>query len=71
MANVYKSNKGIMPAGLLAIAVAVSIAGCLLSFVYLKINQVCPVAELCGLIALGFGALMGGIAFFLIKLSQS
>ena len=70
MANVYKSKKGIMPAGLLAIAVAVSIAGCLLSFVYLKINQVCPSAYLCGVIAFGFGAAMGGIAYILIRVMK-
>lgn len=70
MANVYKSRKGIMPLGLLAIAVAVGIAGCLLSFVYLKINEVCPSVYLCILIAFGFGAAMGGIAYFLIKVMK-
>lgn len=70
MANVYKSKKGFMPLGMLAIAVAVSIAGCLLSFLYLKINQFSPNVWLCILVAVGFGALMGGIAYFLIKVMK-
>ena len=70
MAKVYKSKKIIMPLGLLAIAVAVGVAGCLLSFVYLKINEVCPSVYLCAICAFGFGALMGGIAYLLIKIMK-
>lgn len=69
-AVVYKNKKGFMPVGMLAIAVAVSIAGCLLSFLYLKINAICPSVYLCVAAAFGFGAAMGGIAYFLISVMK-
>lgn len=70
MPQFYKSKRPIMPLGILAIAVAVGIAGSILSFVYLKINQICPIVYLSILCALGFGALMGLIAYGLIKIMK-
>ena len=57
-----------MPLGTIVIAAAVAVIGSLLSFVYLKINQVCPSAYLCILIAFGFGAALGYVAYMLIKI---
>lgn len=70
MAQFYKSKKSFMPLGMLAIALAVGVSGSLVSFLYLKINQVCPSIYLCILCAFGFGALMGGIAYFLISVMK-
>lgn len=67
MAKVYKSRKSIMPSGVLAIALAVSLVGCLLSFVYLKLCDICPSVYLCILLAIGFGAGLGVISKLLIK----
>ncbi len=70
MTRTYHSKKPVMPLGILVIAIAVGIAGSLLSFVYLKINQVCPIVYLCVLCALGFGSLMGLVAYGLIKVMK-
>lgn len=67
MTTTYKSKKGLMPLGILAIALAVGVAGSLLSFVYLKINEISPSAYLCIALALLFGCAMGYIAYVLIK----
>lgn len=56
-----------MPLGVIAIALAVGVAGSLLSFVYLKINEISPSAYLCIALAAGFGCAMGYIAYVLIK----
>lgn len=39
MKTTYKSKTGLMPLGIIAIALAVGVAGSLLSFVYLKLNE--------------------------------
>lgn len=70
MSQFYKSKKAFMPLGMLAIALAVGVSGSLVSFLYLKINQICPSIYLCILCAFGFGALMGGIAYFFISVMK-
>jgi hypothetical protein len=48
-------------------ALSIAVVGSLLSFVYLKINQINPIVILSILITFGFGALLGIIANFFIK----
>lgn len=67
MVQYYKS-KIFMPIGMILIAAAVAVIGSLLSFIYLKINQVCPSAYLCIVCAVLFGTALGGVAYVLIKL---
>lgn len=70
MKTTYKSKMGLMPLGIIAIALAVGVAGSLLSFVYLKLNEISPSAYLCMAFAVGFGCAMGYISYMLIKIMK-
>ncbi len=65
--NTYKPSNKFNITGFLLIILAVSGAGCLLSAIYLKINQINPIVYLTILLTCGFGALIGLIANLIIK----
>lgn len=65
--NTYKPSNKFNIAGFLLIILAVAGAGCLLSVIYLKINQINPIVYLTILLTCGFGALIGLIANLIIK----
>ena len=63
----YKPSDKFSVVGLLLMILCTTLAGMAISFVYLKVNSVCPVVYLCVLMAVLFGAAMGGVAYFFIK----
>ena len=63
----YKASDRFSVVGLILMIICTTAIGMALSWVYLKINAVCPVAYLCILIAALYGAAMGGIAYIFIK----
>ena len=63
----YKASDRFSPVGLILMILCTTLVGIGLSWVYLKINAVCPVAYLCILLAAVYGAAMGGVAYFFIK----
>ncbi len=67
--NLYKPSNSFTVAAFFLMIASTAIVGSLLSFVYLKINQINPIIYLSILCALGYGALLGLIAnFFIVKL---
>ena len=65
--NTYKPSNKFNFAGLLLIILGVAGAGCLVSLVYLKINKINPIVYLTILLTVGFGAIIGVVANFVIK----
>lgn len=63
----YKPSERFSVTGLILMIVCTALAGMAISFVYLKLNSVCPVVYLCILMAALYGAAMGGVAYFFIK----
>ena len=68
--NTYKPSNKFNIAGFLLIILAVAGVGCLLSALYLKINEINPIVYLTILLTCGFGALLGLIANLIIKKSK-
>ncbi len=64
--NTYKPSNKFNITGFLLIILAVAGAGCLLSALYLKINQINPIVYLTILLTCGFGALLGLISNLII-----
>lgn len=67
MQNFYKPKGKFNFLGTLVIAISVAIVGSLLSFIYLIINEISPLAILCIFCALGFGVALGFVSVLLIK----
>lgn len=63
----YKPSDKFSVVGLVLMILCTTLAGMAISFVYLKINGVCPVVYLCILMAVLYGAAMGGVAYYFIK----
>ena len=63
----YKPSDKFSIAGLIMMILCTTVVGMGISFLYLKLNSVCPVVYLCILMAAFYGAAMGGVAYFFIK----
>ena len=63
----YKPSDKFSVVGLILMIVCTTIAGVAISFLYLKLNSVCPIVYLCVLMAVLYGGAMGGVAYFFIK----
>ncbi|NLZ46127.1 MAG: hypothetical protein GX896_05495 [Clostridiales bacterium] len=64
----YKAKGKFNILGTILIAVSVAVVGCLVSYVYLFINNISPLIVLCVLTALGFGLLLGLVGAFFVKI---
>lgn len=63
----YKPSDKFSVVGLILMIVCTTLAGVAISFLYLKLNSVCPIVYLCVLMAVLYGGAMGGVAYFFIK----
>lgn len=58
----YKPSNNFSFVGFILLILSTAIVGSLISFVYLKINEICPSVYLCVFLAIGYGLVLGFIA---------
>ena len=63
----YKPSDKFSVVGLILMIVCTIAVGMGITFIYLKVNGVCPIVYLCILMAVLYGGAMGGVAYFFIK----
>lgn len=68
MEKYYKPSGKFSASGFVLVILSTVVVGCILSALYLKLNQICPIVILCIVAAGGLGLVMGIVSGYFIKI---